>query len=230
LRGLVCVVLAVALQLPRYPRALRPDEVPMTSSGSVTAWIDQLKAGARSAAQPLWENYFGQLVARARQKLAGLPRRAADEEDVVLSAFDSFFRAAERGRFPQLNDRHDLWQLLIVITDRKVYDMVQFERRQRRGGGRVLDEAALRPTDSERGHGLSAVIGQEPSPEFAALLAEECRLLLARLDDPELQRIAQRKMEGYTVEEIAAELGCVSRTVKRRLHMIRRIWEEESGT
>jgi DNA-directed RNA polymerase specialized sigma24 family protein len=199
----------------------------MSSPGSVTVWIDQLKAGAREAAQPLWEIYFGQLVERTRRRLAGAPRRAADEEDVALSAFDSFCRAAEQGRFPRLNDRDDLWQLLIVLTDRKAHDLVQHERRQRRGGGKVIDEAALGPDDSDRGRGLAEIVGQEPTPEFTAQIAEECRRLLEILGDAELRRVALRKMEGYSVEEIGAELGCVPRTVKRRLQMIRRIWEEE---
>jgi hypothetical protein len=80
----------------------------MSSTGSVTCWITQLKAGQRQAVQPLWQRYFGQLVIRAWQKLRGLPRRAADEEDVALSAFDNFCRAAEEGRFPDLADRDDL--------------------------------------------------------------------------------------------------------------------------
>ena len=80
----------------------------MPSPGSVTCWIDQLKAGEPAAVQPLWEGYFQQLVARTRQKLTGRSRRAADEEDVALSAFDSFCRAAAQGRFPQLQDRDDL--------------------------------------------------------------------------------------------------------------------------
>jgi hypothetical protein len=79
----------------------------MSSPGSITCWIRDLKAGQRTATQPLWEHYFQQLVARASQKLAGLPRRA-DEEDVALSAFASFCRAAEKGRLSQLHDRHDL--------------------------------------------------------------------------------------------------------------------------
>lgn len=201
----------------------------MASAGSVTLWIDQLKAGARDAAQALWESYFSQLVARARHKLAGAPRRAADEEDVALSAFKSFCRAAEQGRFPQLNDRDDLWQLLIVLSDRKASDLVQSERRQRRGGGRVIDEAALGNEDSSAGSPLAQVVGREPTPELTAQVAEECRRLLDLLEDAALQRVALRKMEAYTVEEIAAELGCVPRTVKRRLQVIRRIWQEESG-
>jgi hypothetical protein len=80
----------------------------MSSGGSVTHWIGLLKAGDQQAAQPLWERYFQQLVALARQRLRNMPRRATDEEDVALSAFDSFCRDACRGRFPQLGDRDDL--------------------------------------------------------------------------------------------------------------------------
>src|SRR5262245_43324907 len=64
----------------------------MPSAGSVTHWLGLLRAGDHAAAQPLWERYFSRLVGLARAKLQGLPRRAADEEDVALSAFDSFSR------------------------------------------------------------------------------------------------------------------------------------------
>jgi hypothetical protein len=117
-------------------------EVFMSNVGSVTCWITDLKAGDPAAAQALWQRYFGQLVARARHKLRRMPRRAADEEDVALSAFDNFCRAAEKGRFPNLTNRDDLWQLLLVLTDRKAIDLARRERRHKRGGGKVLDEAA----------------------------------------------------------------------------------------
>ncbi len=198
----------------------------MSSTGSVTFWIDQLKGGAHEAAQPLWERYFSKLVLRARQKLAAAPRRAADEEDVALNAFASFCRAVELERFPQLNDRDDLWQLLIVLSDRKATDQVRFEQRQRRGGGAVLDEAAL-DTDAASAAPLAEVVGPEPTPVLTAQVAEECSRLLDRLNDAELRWLAVRKMEGYTVAEIASQLGCMPRTVKRRLHLIRRIWQEE---
>ena len=74
----------------------------MSPSGSITAWIDQLRAGDRAAAQRLWQGYFHRLVSLARQKLRGAPRGMADEEDLALIALDSFFRGAEKGRFPQL--------------------------------------------------------------------------------------------------------------------------------
>jgi DNA-directed RNA polymerase specialized sigma24 family protein len=198
----------------------------MSIGGSVSHWIIQLKAGDRAAAQPLWEGYCCQLLERARRKLVGVPRRAADEEDVALSAFDSFCRAAERGRFPQLNDRHDLWQLLVVLTERKAIDLIHHERRARRGSGKVLDEGALAAGSSEEA-AFAQVGGREPSPAFAVQVAEECQRLLDGLGDPELKAVALWKMEGYTIDEIAAKLGCVARTVDRKLRLIRRTWEKE---
>src|SRR5262245_41745629 len=109
----------------------------MTSDGSVSQWIGLLKEGDRAAAQPLWEAYFQRLVALARAQLRNTPRRAADEEDIALSAFDSFCGRAEKGRFPRLEDRNDLWQVLSVITVRKAIDAMRREGRQARGGGRV---------------------------------------------------------------------------------------------
>jgi DNA-directed RNA polymerase specialized sigma24 family protein len=201
----------------------------MSSSGSVTHWISQLKAGDPDAAQHLWEAYFQRLVGLARKKLRSNQRRAADEEDVALSAFDSFCRAAEHGRYPQLSDRDDLWHLLVVITARKAADQVNHERRLKRGGGAVLGESAfLGPKDSEEPEGgIGQVIGQEPTPLFAAQVAEECERLLGCLPDPALRQVAVWKMEGDTSEQIAVKLGCVTRTVERKLRLIRNLWEKE---
>jgi DNA-directed RNA polymerase specialized sigma24 family protein len=204
----------------------------MPPEASVTEWLNALKAGDPAAAQKLWERYFHRLVGLARQKLRAAPRRAADEEDVALSAFDSFCRGAEQGCFPRLHDRQDLWQLLVLITARKAADLAQHERRQKRGGGAVLDEAALAgPADSSAQEApLEQIAGPEPTPAFAAQVAEECRRLLECLDSPELRDVALHKMEGYGNEEIAAQLGCGLRTVERRLRLIRSIWGQEGAT
>jgi DNA-directed RNA polymerase specialized sigma24 family protein len=191
----------------------------MSSPGSVTYWIDRLKAGDHLAAQKLWESYFQQMVRLARSKLQDLPRRAADEEDVALSAFHSFCVGAENNRFPQLADRHDLWQVLVVITARKAIDLKQHERRLKRGGG------AIDPPGGQSA--LEEIIGREPTPEFTAQVVEECQRLLARLDDPTLRSVALWKMEGHTTDQIAERLGCVSRTVERKLQLIRDCWSEE---
>jgi DNA-directed RNA polymerase specialized sigma24 family protein len=196
----------------------------MTPDGSVTHWLGQLQAGDPAAARQLWERYFRRLVGLARQRLQGLPRRAADEEDVALSAFDTFCRNAERGRFPDLSDRDGLWRLLMVLTARKVAHLVRDAGRQKRGGGTAPARATAGP---DEGAVLDAVLSREPDPEFAAQVAEECRRLLLRLGDPQLESVAVWRMEGYTVEEIAAKLGCAPRSVKRKLQLVRNLWERE---
>jgi DNA-directed RNA polymerase specialized sigma24 family protein len=203
----------------------------MSSVGSITYWIGCLKGGNQAVAQKLWEGYFERLVRLARSRLQASPRRVADEEDVALSAFDSFCRGVEHGRFPQLADRHDLWQLLVLITVCKASDLIKYERRQKRGGNAVLDEAALavvlKSPEGERG--LEQILGPEPSPAFAAQVAEECERLLDRLGEPGLRQVALWKMEGFANEEIARRLGCALRSVERKLQLIRRMWKKDGS-
>jgi DNA-directed RNA polymerase specialized sigma24 family protein len=197
--------------------------------GSVTCWLGNLKEGDLAAAQPLWERYFARLVAVARGKLKKVRRTSAgeDEEDAALSAFNSFCGGIARGRFPQLADRDDLWKLLVVITARKAMAQAQREGRKKRGGGRVVDEAVLLGaggSDDGSLAGLERIAGDGPTPEFAAMMAEECERLLGSLDDDSLRQVALSRMEGYTNDEIADQLGCARRTIARRLDLIRKTW------
>ena len=191
------------------------------TGNSVTQWISALKQGDQAAAQELWEAYFRRLVGLARARLRDTPRRIADEEDVALNAFDSFCRGARAGRFPRLDDRHDLWQILVLITVRKAINLRNYEARRSRGMGRIQSLTDLTP------EGLEAIGGDGPTPELAAQLAEEYQRLMDQLGDSSLQRVATFKLEGYTNEEIAARLGCVTSTVERKLARIRGIWADE---
>ena len=186
------------------------------SDDSVTRWLGKLKAGDPAAAGPLWERYFPRLVELARARLGRFPRRAADEEDVALCAFDSFCRDAAAGRLPRLDDRDDLWRVLLLITGQKAVDLVRRETAGRRGG-----------KQGPQAFDLEALAGGEPTPEFAALVADEFRRLLGRLPGADLKALAVWKMEGLTNEEIAARWGCVPRTVERRLRVIRSLWAGE---
>ncbi len=189
----------------------------MESVGSITCYLDLVKAGDGEAARRIWERYFARLAELVEQRLKGKPWGAFDSEDVALSAFDSFFRAAADGRFPQLSDRDSLWALLLTITGHKIRDRVQHEHRQRRNVDKVQGGSLS----------LEQLQSREPSPELVALMAEECRRLLDELGEDPLRQIALFKMEGYTDREVAAKLNCGLRTVERKLERIRCKWQQE---
>jgi len=195
----------------------------MASDDSVTIWIGMLKAGDQEGARRLWERYYAGLVELARKRLGGLPRGAVDEEDIALSAFHSFYQAVGRQRYPQLNNRDDLWQLLIMHTTRKAVDQRRYQQRQKRT---AATPDASRPEVPPL---LEEVIGTGPDPQFATLAAEAFGLLLDRLGDEQLQLIALRKLEGYANEEIAAQLACSMRSVERKLALIRATWKADSA-
>jgi DNA-directed RNA polymerase specialized sigma24 family protein len=156
----------------------------------------------------------------ARARLRSAPKRAANEEDVALSAFASFCRNAEAGRFPDLSDRDSLWRLLAAFTARKAVHHVRDAARLKRGGG-------MTPAD---GSGVLAdVLGREPDPGLAAEVADECDRLLAVLGDADLKQVALLRMDGHSVEQVAAAVGCAPRSVKRKLQLIRAIWAREAG-
>jgi DNA-directed RNA polymerase specialized sigma24 family protein len=196
----------------------------LSDEGSITCWLFLLKDGDANAAQVLWERYFRRLVGLARARLQGTPRRAADEEDVALAAFEKFCRGVQENRFPRLADRDDLWQVLVMLAARQANRLRQQEGRQKRGGGRVQAEADLDANGVLR---LAEVIGPEPTPEFAAQVADEYRRLLKKLGNAELCSVAVWKMEGYTLEEIATRLGRSLRSVERKVQLIRILWQEE---
>lgn len=183
---------------------------------SITTWIGLLKAGEDQAAQQLWERFFPQLVEVARQRLRGLSRREADEEDVALSAFHAFYRAAVSGRIPQLSDRDDLWRTLVLITNGKAIDQRRHQLADKRGGQST-------PSTS-----LESAPTREPDPAFAVMIADQCQLLLDQLPDDHMRQIALLRLEGHTHEEIAGRLRCSVRTVKRRVALIRRTWAESA--
>jgi DNA-directed RNA polymerase specialized sigma24 family protein len=197
--------------------------------GSVTHCLGALKAGDAAAAQRLWERYFDGLVRLAWAKLGAMPRSAADEEDVALSAFHSSCQGAARGRFPRLDDGDNPWRLLVTITARKALDQVQRQARKKRGG-RVPVGSAQVSVDAAAGAGLVEVLGREPTPQLATMVVDERRRLLAALGDEPLRQVALLRMEGYSDEEIAARVDCSLRTVSRKLTLIRKAWLREEAS
>ena len=200
-----------------------------TGEGSVTRWLGDLKTGGDAAAQHLWERYFDRLVRLARRKLGGRAGigAAEDEEDAALRAFDSFCRGAAQGRYPRLADRDDLWRLLVVITVRKAFDQVERHAAAKRGAARLVRESDL--ADGEGAQAVASLdrfVGPEPSPELAALVAEEYRWLWLRLGDDSLRLVLDLSLEGYRRAEIADRMGRTVKTVTRKLAVIRTVWLE----
>lgn len=187
---------------------------------SVSRWIAGAKVGDSQAFRQLWQQYFEALVHRARRHLSDRRPRAFDEEDVALSVFANFCRLASGGRFPDVTDRDQLWRLLLKMTADKAADKLRSEGRAKRGGRFRTDRIA---SDE-----LEQLIGSSPTPEFVALVAEQCERLLGALDD-DLRLVAVAKMEGYTNEEIAGRMDCSISKIERKLVLIRKIWGADPG-
>lgn len=201
----------------------RNQEVGMNFGGtSITRWLRHLEAGHDQAAEKLWGVFFQKLVHLAQSRMRSYRHSIADAEDVALSAFASFCRGVENQRFTQLTDRNGLWRLLVSITIHKVMHLNRDQNRLKRGG-----EFHQTHTDDGAGPAIDAIISREPTPEFAAEVADQYRRWMSALGSEELVQLAEWKMEGFTNEEIALKCGRTTRTIERKLSLIRKILVHE---
>lgn len=193
---------------------------------SVTQFISGLREGDPIATQRIWERFLDRLIRHADRKLKATRRRAEDEEDVVQMAFAQFFSMVEEGKFPRLNDRDDLWQVLTMLVERRAIDLVRRNNTLRRGSGNLHGESIFVTVEGEPGPGIAGTPELIPTPEMAVELLEVFRGRIDDLGDENYRRVALLKMEGYSNSEIAEKLACSMRTVERRLEQIRRKWKE----
>ena len=198
----------------------------MSDSSNISHWIDLVKKGDSLAANRIWQVYFDRLVRAVRQRIGGQNRAVSDEEDIVLSVFDSFYAAAEEGRFPDLADRDDLWRLLLTMSARKVIDKHRHDKRQRRGGSLEIHSFQGEGDESR----VFEAIGNEPTPEMVLTMQESIEQLFSHLGVGQLQDLAVAKLEGYSNAELAERFECSERTIERRLHLIREKLEQELVT
>jgi RNA polymerase sigma factor (sigma-70 family) len=202
----------------------------MSSSGSVTKLIGRVKEGDEAAAQELQARYSPRVLGLARARLQGKYLRIADEDDVAQSVFAGFFQGAERGQYNQLHDRDDLWHLLFKITIRKAQKLVKEQERQKRcpGKGRQEPSSPGSASGPWSDPAVDQIADPNPPPDLEVLANETIERLLNCLDGKsQLRSIAIWKWENYSNEEIATMLGCSSRTILRKLRLIRTIWVEE---
>ena len=190
-----------------------------------TYWLPALQRGDEQAAERLWQDYFVKIVRLAKHRLEGLRLRAADEEDVALSAMNSFCRMAQNREEP-IADSTELWKLLATIVRRKVNKERQRQFAGKRQEYRLLGESGISPNpdDGEKNDqaGLAQFSGRDPSPELALELAETWERIL---NLPVAEEIVLLKNDGYSISEIAKKVGCSTRTVQRAIEKIKNEWE-----
>lgn len=156
----------------------------------------------QAAAEELFRRYAERLTALARSRLSSALAARVDPEDVVQSAYRSFFRLARDGGV-ELHESGDLWRLLARITLRKV---CRTARRHR---------ADCRSVEREQ-PGEDDALSHGPTPEDAAALLDELRAALAPLS-PLQRRIVELRLHGHEAEAIAEQVGRSARTVRRTL-------------
>ena len=167
----------------------------------------RVRQGDEGASQEVFERYLARLTALARSRLTPRLARRTDPEDIVLSAYRSFFVGAKDGRFV-LQRSGDLWRLLVSITLHKLYRQVK------------KHSAESRDVHREELLGDDIAFSREPTAEEAVALADELEAILRPLD-PLLRRILELRLQGQSLEEIAAIIMRSERTVRRSLAELR---------
>lgn len=195
-------------------------------SNSVSRWIADLRQGNTQAACELWKRFSNRVVSYARNELNGITHMASDEEDVALSVFQVVFRGVQNGRYMFLQDRTQLWRLLVRITKTKSNNLKRHEWCDKRGGpNKKKTTVSLDQLDFGELLSDEALHSEDPTPLEAAELEEELTNLLLELRDDELREVTKLTLEGYSTTEIAQKLGVVDRTIRRKLQLIRTTWE-----
>lgn len=190
----------------------------MGSSGSFSQMLSRLKDGDDHAVEALWNRFFEPLQKLAINRLNAQDRKTRDEEDLALSAINAFQQCVKNGRYDQIEDRFDVWHLLVTIVERKVIDHVRKEHAKKRGAGNV--------------HGDSFSIGLNHFAEFGLNHEEKIDFLdqlnsvLNQLEDPELTQVVYAKIEGFSNSEIAEKIGRSVSSVERKLRLARQIWSK----
>jgi len=191
----------------------------MSANDSFAALMDRLSSGEDEAAREVFVRFAARLTGLARRHLDARLAVKVDPEDVVQSAYKSFFVRHRDGGL-DVGTWDGLWGLLTMITLRKCADRAAYYRAGKRD---VAREAAGRPADSAPAM-VELALDREPSPDEAAVLAETVEALFRVIDDSDERAILELSLQGFTAAEISAKLGRAERSVRRlREHVRKRL-------
>jgi DNA-directed RNA polymerase specialized sigma24 family protein len=169
---------------------------------------------ARTFTQADFERFTRRLIGLARTHIDARLRHKIDLEDVVQSAYKSFFLRYGDGALAA-EGWDGLWGLLTVITLRKCAERARYLRAGCRDVGRE-QAAAL----TESAWSCHEAIGREPTPDEAAVMAETVAGVLRELDADE-RAIIELSLQGFSTTEISAQLGRAERSVRRLRERVR---------
>ena len=196
--------------------------------GSITRWLEGLKAGQPDAADAIWRRYYQRVVAVARRAtpVIASPGRRGLRGRGPRYRVQGLYAGAARGQFDRLRDRTELWQLLAAIAAKKALHHRRWHGRLKRGGPVARIPDSNRDVGDADADPLALIADKEPTPEVAAILREQLQELLQALPDAIHRQIAEWRIEGVTNAQIAQNLGCAVRTVERKVENIRLTWEQ----
>jgi RNA polymerase sigma-70 factor (ECF subfamily) len=190
----------------------------MAENNSVAELMARLRSGEDGAAREVFVRFAGRLVGLARRHLDGRLAVKVDPEDVVQSAYKSFFVRHRDGGL-EIGSWDGLWGVLTVITLRKCADRAAYFRAGKRNLNR---EVGASPADGSGAGPDAAALDREPQPEEAAVLAETVEALFRAVDDPDEREILELSLQGFTASEISDKLGRAERSVRRLRERIRK--------
>ncbi len=207
-------------------------EMSQLASGSVTRWIPGLKRGDQEAQTWLLARYYQRVLSLAEVRLGNAPRRAADEEDVASEVFHQFLNRAQTDGFRQLEDRIDLEDILLMLTRRRATDSFRTAMTRRKfelgesAFGRAANGHANRSIDNQ-----PSANSTDSADTLTREIAEIIRGLFHSIECEELKlvQIAMLRLQGFSADEIADQIGELRRTVYRRLELIRTRWQQSLG-
>lgn len=191
------------------------------ADGSITRFFQRARSGEDAAVEELWDRYFPRLLGLARRTLGRHYQAATGPEDIIQSAFLSFWKRARVGEFSAWITRNDVWNLLAKITVRKVRQTVRREDAEKRGSGQVTNETDL-PAASDQPFSLENAVAALPTAELDCC----CEEYLSALDD-DTRAVVLLKMMGYKNYEVAESLGFTETKVERKLRKARDRWKAD---
>jgi DNA-directed RNA polymerase specialized sigma24 family protein len=179
------------------------------TEGHPTEWLARHRSGDSDAAGLIFSHFAQRLCHLAQRHLSSRVRPRCDGEDVVQSAFRTFFVRDAQGEF-RIDSSDDLWRLLVRITQRKARGVWRKHSAGRR------DVARESPLSGQEGDGGLADLAREPTVVEALVLADEIETLLLDLSASHAQALELR-LAGHTVSEAAEIMGLTRQSFYRLL-------------